>query len=139
MIETIPAATLVLFRERSAGPPELLIAQRAAGMAFAGGALVFPGGRIDPEDRVQAAQHHVRTPPAVVVRQPVGARRRGDVDLDDNEVGRVVDPEALDVLVLQVDLGVGRQVRREGGEAEGREERIFDGAEEGAERLGEGR
>ena len=57
MIETIPAATLVLFRERSAGPPELLSAQRAAGMAFAGGALVFPGGRIDPEDRVRAAQH----------------------------------------------------------------------------------
>lgn len=26
-------------------------------MAFAGGALVFPGGRIDPEDRVRAAAH----------------------------------------------------------------------------------
>jgi 8-oxo-dGTP pyrophosphatase MutT (NUDIX family) len=26
-------------------------------MVFAGGALVFPGGRIDPEDRVRAAQH----------------------------------------------------------------------------------
>lgn len=57
MTEAIPAATLVLFRERSAGPPELLITQRAAGMVFAGGALVFPGGRIDPEDRVLAAQH----------------------------------------------------------------------------------
>lgn len=57
MIEAIPAATLVLFRERTNAPPELLIAQRAAGMAFAGGALVFPGGRIDPEDRVRAARH----------------------------------------------------------------------------------
>ena len=57
MIEAIPAATLVLFRERPSGPPELLITQRAAGMAFAGGALVFPGGRIDPEDRVHAAAH----------------------------------------------------------------------------------
>ena len=55
--EAIPAATLILFREQTAGPPQLLITQRAAGMAFAGGALVFPGGRIDPEDRVIAAQH----------------------------------------------------------------------------------
>ena len=57
MTEAIPAATLVLFRDRTSGPPELLITQRAAGMVFAGGALVFPGGRIDPEDRVRAAQH----------------------------------------------------------------------------------
>lgn len=56
-IEIIPAATLILFRERAGAPPELLITQRAAGMAFAGGALVFPGGRIDPEDRVRAHQH----------------------------------------------------------------------------------
>lgn len=57
MIEVIPAATLVLFRNRAGAPPELLITQRAAGMVFAGGALVFPGGRIDPEDRLRAAQH----------------------------------------------------------------------------------
>ena len=57
MSEAIPASTLILFRERRDGPPELLIAQRAAGMAFAGGMLVFPGGRIDPEDRVRAAEH----------------------------------------------------------------------------------
>jgi 8-oxo-dGTP pyrophosphatase MutT (NUDIX family) len=56
-IEAIPAATLILFRERTTGAPELLITQRAAGMAFAGGMLVFPGGRIDPEDRVRAAHH----------------------------------------------------------------------------------
>jgi 8-oxo-dGTP pyrophosphatase MutT (NUDIX family) len=55
--EAIPAATLILFRERDAGAPELLITQRAADMAFAGGMLVFPGGRIDPEDRVRAAAH----------------------------------------------------------------------------------
>lgn len=57
MIEVIPAATLILFRERGGNPPDLLITQRAAGMAFAGGALVFPGGRIDPEDRVRTLAH----------------------------------------------------------------------------------
>jgi 8-oxo-dGTP pyrophosphatase MutT (NUDIX family) len=48
--QPIPAATLVLVRERPGGPPELLMVERAAGMAFAGGALVFPGGRIDEAD-----------------------------------------------------------------------------------------
>ena len=52
--EPIPAATLVLVRDRAAGPPELLMVERAAGMAFAGGALVFPGGRIDAADHVAA-------------------------------------------------------------------------------------
>ena len=51
----IPAATLVIFREGPAGPPELLMVERAKGMAFAAGALVFPGGRIDPGDRDLAA------------------------------------------------------------------------------------
>jgi 8-oxo-dGTP pyrophosphatase MutT (NUDIX family) len=47
----IPAATLVVVRECAGGPPELLMVERAEGMAFAGGALVFPGGRIDDQDR----------------------------------------------------------------------------------------
>ena len=38
-------------RERSGGAPELLMVERAEGMAFAAGALVFPGGRIDAADR----------------------------------------------------------------------------------------
>lgn len=52
--QPIPAATLVLFRERAAGPPELLMVERAKAMAFAGGAMVFPGGRIDPGDQALA-------------------------------------------------------------------------------------
>jgi len=47
----IPAATLVVVRETAGGTPELLMVERAAAMAFAGGALVFPGGRIDAADR----------------------------------------------------------------------------------------
>ncbi|MDQ3470992.1 MAG: NUDIX domain-containing protein [Pseudomonadota bacterium] len=46
----IPAATLVVVRDLAGGPPELLMVERARGMAFAAGALVFPGGRIDAED-----------------------------------------------------------------------------------------
>lgn len=52
----IPAATLVVMRERAGAPPELLMVERTAGMAFAGGAMVFPGGRIDNQDRALAAE-----------------------------------------------------------------------------------
>lgn len=44
------AATLILMREAAAGPPELLMLERASTMAFAAGALVFPGGRVDDDD-----------------------------------------------------------------------------------------
>ena len=49
--EAIPAATLIVVRERNCGLPELLMVERAVGMAFAAGAWVFPGGRIDEADR----------------------------------------------------------------------------------------
>jgi 8-oxo-dGTP pyrophosphatase MutT (NUDIX family) len=49
--EAIPASTLILMRQAEAGgPPEILMLERAETMAFAAGALVFPGGRIDPQD-----------------------------------------------------------------------------------------
>jgi 8-oxo-dGTP pyrophosphatase MutT (NUDIX family) len=46
----IPAATLILVRERDSGSPELLMVERSEGMVFAAGAWVFPGGRIDDAD-----------------------------------------------------------------------------------------
>jgi 8-oxo-dGTP pyrophosphatase MutT (NUDIX family) len=49
--DAIPAATLILVRERPGGRPELLMVERSGRMAFAAGALVFPGGRIDEADR----------------------------------------------------------------------------------------
>ena len=52
--EAIPAATVIVMRE-GAGAPELLMVERAAAMSFAGGALVFPGGRVDPGDYALAA------------------------------------------------------------------------------------
>ena len=54
--EPIPAATLVLMRPASGGgAPEILMMERSKRMAFAAGALVFPGGRIDPDDHASAA------------------------------------------------------------------------------------
>ncbi|NML06596.1 NUDIX domain-containing protein [Sphingomonas sp. G-3-2-10] len=52
--EIHPAATIVVMREVAGGPPELLMVERAKAMSFAGGALVFPGGRIDAGDHVLA-------------------------------------------------------------------------------------
>jgi 8-oxo-dGTP pyrophosphatase MutT (NUDIX family) len=52
--DPIPAATLVLMRPSSSGAPELLVMERTRNMVFAAGALVFPGGRIDPDDYLLA-------------------------------------------------------------------------------------
>ena len=54
--EAIPAATLVVMRPGPDGVPELLFMERAQTMAFAAGALVFPGGRIDADDHLLAAR-----------------------------------------------------------------------------------
>ncbi|MDT8759854.1 NUDIX domain-containing protein [Sphingomonas psychrotolerans] len=53
--EAIPAATVIVMRESAEGSPELLMVERARAMSFAGGALVFPGGRVDPGDHALAA------------------------------------------------------------------------------------
>lgn len=45
-----PAATLILVRDGDRGP-EILLVRRSAGLSFHGGAWVFPGGRVDDEDR----------------------------------------------------------------------------------------
>jgi 8-oxo-dGTP pyrophosphatase MutT (NUDIX family) len=45
----IPAASLLLVRNGRVGL-ETLMLERCAGMTFAPGALVFPGGRVDPAD-----------------------------------------------------------------------------------------
>jgi 8-oxo-dGTP pyrophosphatase MutT (NUDIX family) len=56
-VSVIPAATVVVFRRcPHGGPPQLLMLQRSKTMRFAGGAAVFPGGRIDPADRALAAR-----------------------------------------------------------------------------------
>ncbi len=53
--EARPAATVVIVRDLTDGPAEILMMERARAMAFAGGALVFPGGAVDEGDRALAA------------------------------------------------------------------------------------
>ncbi|MBW4331555.1 NUDIX domain-containing protein [Stakelama sp. CBK3Z-3] len=51
----IPAATLVVMRQGEDGAaPDLLFVERSRDLRFAGGAVVFPGGRIDPGDHALA-------------------------------------------------------------------------------------
>jgi 8-oxo-dGTP pyrophosphatase MutT (NUDIX family) len=64
---TIPAATLILFDESEPGPARHIMLERSAGMTFAAGMLVFPGGRVEPEDDALAAMPSLlRNPPADV-------------------------------------------------------------------------
>ncbi|ANI77064.1 hypothetical protein EP837_00624 [Sphingobium sp. EP60837] len=50
-IESRSAATAVIVRDMADGPAQILMMERAGTMAFAAGALVFPGGAIDQADR----------------------------------------------------------------------------------------
>ena len=83
----IPAATVVLLRDGPSGP-ETLMLRRNSKLAFAGGAWVFPGGRIDPEDYPGGA---VTTADDAVA----AAARTAAVREAMEEAGLAVDPEGL--------------------------------------------
>lgn len=84
----IPAATTVLLRDGEAGP-EVLMARRNSRLAFAGGAWVFPGGRVDDADH--DGGHPTPNDPAAMLR----AARRAAVREAAEETGAVVDPDSL--------------------------------------------
>ncbi len=50
----VPAATVIIARD-GAGGLEVLVIERAKGMGFAGGAVAFPGGKVDASDRPEGA------------------------------------------------------------------------------------
>jgi len=54
----IPAATIILLRDKPSAKEtadfQALMIERHVNIGFAGGALVFPGGRVDPGDRNEA-------------------------------------------------------------------------------------
>ncbi|MDM7956048.1 NUDIX domain-containing protein [Blastomonas sp.] len=55
MATATPAATIIVCRTSpTKGAPELLMVERSSQMVFAGGAVVFPGGRVDPDDHALA-------------------------------------------------------------------------------------
>jgi 8-oxo-dGTP pyrophosphatase MutT (NUDIX family) len=83
----VPAATVVLLRDGPDGP-ETLMLRRDRSLAFAGGAWVFPGGRIDPPDYPDGA---VSTEHSAVE----AAARAAAVREAHEEAGLVVDPDDL--------------------------------------------
>ena len=88
---------------------------------------------------VQSAERDERAARTVEVGQSVGAVRVRDVDLDHDEVRRIVERQRLDVLVLDHGAVVRGQVGGQRGEAERRKERVFDGTPERAGGFGQGR
>jgi 8-oxo-dGTP pyrophosphatase MutT (NUDIX family) len=83
----IPAATVVLLRDGADGM-ETLMLRRNSKLAFAGGAWVFPGGRIDPDDYPGGEASH---DPDVVHAAARTAAAREAME----EAGLVVDPDSL--------------------------------------------
>jgi 8-oxo-dGTP pyrophosphatase MutT (NUDIX family) len=83
----IPAATVVLLRDGADGV-ETLMLRRDSKLAFAGGAWVFPGGRIDPEDYPGG---EVSDDAAAVLTAARNAAAREAME----EAGLAVDPESL--------------------------------------------
>lgn len=80
MSEPLPAATVVLLREAS-NSLEVLLLRRNSQLAFHGGAWVFPGGRIDPQDAGAGGDE--------------GAARRAAAREAHEEAGLEIDPASL--------------------------------------------
>jgi 8-oxo-dGTP pyrophosphatase MutT (NUDIX family) len=82
LVVPAPAATVVLVRDGVDGL-EVLLAKRSSKLAFHGGAWVFPGGRIDPDDYAGARD------------DLLGAARRAAAREAKEEAGVDVDSDAL--------------------------------------------
>ncbi len=89
-VEAKPAATIILLRDGGQGL-EVLMLEKASGKHFAAGALVFPGGKVAPEDIAYAQSKDIADEPfaalkiaavremyeecaIMLARQPGGAR-----------------------------------------------------------------
>lgn len=83
----VPAATVVLLRDTPDGV-ETLMLRRDTQLAFAGGAWVFPGGRIDPEDYPDSTS---ADDPDAVFEAARNAAAREAME----EAGLTVDPDGL--------------------------------------------
>src|ERR1051325_5926866 len=99
--DAIPAATLIVVREQASGPPELLMVERAEGMAFAAGALVFPGGRIDEADRQLGAALGIEAAAVAAIRETIEETAV--------PVGLASPPRAEHCLEIQAALAAGQE------------------------------
>lgn len=109
MSHPIPAATLVLLRDRADAPPELLMIERNGDMVFAAGALVFPGGRIDPGDREIAADTALagsRDDPDEAAARIAAIRET--IEEAGIAVGLVREPDAAALAALRAALAEGK-------------------------------
>lgn len=88
----IPAATVVLLRDAPGGV-ETLMLRRNSKLAFAGGAWVFPGGRIDPADYPNGASSAAT--PSTGDPDAAAAARAAAVREAKEEADLVVDPDGL--------------------------------------------
>ena len=88
----IPAATVVLLRDGPHGL-ETLMLRRNSKLAFAGGAWVFPGGRIDPEDYASGVAPPL--PVSATDADATAAARTAAVREAMEEAGLAVDPDGL--------------------------------------------
>jgi 8-oxo-dGTP pyrophosphatase MutT (NUDIX family) len=81
----VDAASVVLVRDqvRGKGPLEVLLLERHLDSDFAGGALVFPGGKVDDQDRTLDAARWTG-------RAPKGWRERLGTDTDADARGLLV-------------------------------------------------
>jgi len=77
-VDAAPAATVALLRDGPAGI-EVLLARRSSKLAFHGGAWVFPGGRIDPDDYAGAPDDLAAAARRAAVRE---AKEEAGVDVD---------------------------------------------------------
>lgn len=82
-VTPLPSATVILLRD-AGDTVETLLLRRNAQLSFHGGAWVFPGGRIDPEDYVSGAESDIVT-----------AARRAATREAYEEAGLVVTPADL--------------------------------------------
>jgi len=102
----IDAASLILMRERAGNAAEFLIVRREASLAFAAGAYVFPGGRLDPEDHRAGRLQHPHLDPVETAARIAAIRETAE------ETGIVVEAEPADLIPFARWLPVHEEVVR---------------------------
>ncbi|WP_322964103.1 NUDIX hydrolase [Sphingomonas fuzhouensis] len=104
--DPIPAATLILMRNGAApgDDPEILMVERGATLAFLGGAMVFPGGRVDPGD-------HAMVPADAADPEEAAARIaaiRETIEEVGLAIGLVPPPDAATLTRLRLAMAAGQ-------------------------------